>query len=141
MNFGFYINRQQQNYIENLIQELISNHIHTFILYPYGEVSEFVSPIINKYNGTIKYYIDNYKNDGKFILSIEQAIKNKMGNEVILICNINEKYYNEIRENIYRAFPKDKIIDLFPKVVMLEDSTNIEQDIKYLKSFVDEVQL
>ncbi len=64
-----------------------------------------------------------------------------MGNEVILICNINEKYYNEIRENIYRAFPKDKIIDLFPKVVMLEDSTNIEQDIKYLKSFVDEVQL
>ncbi|GEM_PF-6028176 len=141
MNFGFYINRQQQNYIENLIKELISNNINTFILYPYGEVSEFVSPIINKYNGTIKYYIDNYKNDGKFILSIEQAIKNKMGNEVILICNINEKYYNEIRENIYRAFPKDKIIDLFPKVVMLEDSTNIEQDIKYLKSFVDEVQL
>ena len=81
-----------------------------------------------------EYIIDNKIYDGITVLNIEQAQRRNNKDIYFLICSWHEEYYDEIREKIYRIFPKEQIIDLFPKTVTTLPTT---ADICRVLSYID----
>ncbi len=58
----------------------------------------------------IEFCIDNQKYDGITVLNIQQAVDRGIGDCIIRIASNNENCYNEIRKNIYKAFPKEVML-------------------------------
>ena len=143
MEFGYY-NRKENNYMFGKISELINNGKDSFILYPCGNVSEMAREIICKLDGKIRFCIDNYKNNGRNILSIEEAKTNVNPDDVILICSTNIKLYDELRSRIYTAFHRDSVVDLLPDVAIQDyikvSDEEIVLDIQYFDRFLNEVE-
>lgn len=143
MEFGYY-NRTEYNYMFGKISELINNGKGSFILYPCGNVSEMASKIICKLDGKIRFYIDNYKNNGRNILSIEEAKTKVNPKDVILICSTNIKLYDELRDRIYTSFYSESVVDLLPDVVNQDhikvSNEQLLLDIQYYDRFLNEVE-
>ena len=143
MEFSYY-NRAEYNYMFGKISELINNGNDSFILYPYGNVSEMVEKIISRLDGKIRFCIDNYKNNGRNILSIEEAKTKINPKDIILICSTNIKLYDELRSQIYTAFHRDSVVDLLPDVAIQDhikvSGEEILLDIQYFDRFLNEVE-
>lgn len=75
-------------------------------------------------DANIEFCIDNKKYDGITVLNIQQAVDRGIGDCIILIASNNINYYNEIRENIYKVFPKDSILDLYPNYELTEEAVD-----------------
>lgn len=143
MKFSYY-NKSVFAHVYKKISELINNGRDTFIIYPCGNVSDMVKNIVYQLHGNIDFYIDNYKNNGTDIFSISESVTRKIENDVILICSNNIQLYDEIRNNIYNYFPKEKVVDLFPEKVIddciLASDDKLISDIRYFNSFLNEAE-
>lgn len=100
-------------YINNIIDEYLDKGFSEFVIYPYGELGNIIAQRILSKNGKVKLYIDNFKCDNENIFNIEQAKEILSESDIILISSANYNYYEEIRNNIYKAFPNLDIVDLF----------------------------
>lgn len=75
--------------------------------------------------------------DGITVLNIEQAQRRNNKDVYFLICSWHGEYYDEIREKIYGTFPKEQIIDLFPKLVItLPTTADICKVLSYIDSYI-----
>lgn len=95
-----------------------------YIIYPNGYLGAEVKKILKELNADVEFYIDNKSYDGINILNIQQAADKGIEDCIILIASNNDNYYNEIRENIYKAFPKDSVLDLYPNYELTEEAVN-----------------
>lgn len=100
------------NRIVSLIKDFMDHKTMNFILYPKGCISTCVRDIIVGLGGRIEFYIDNLNYNGLDTLNISQALEIDT-NAKILICSNAEKYFKILRKNIYEAFDKSRVIDLF----------------------------
>lgn len=104
-----------KNIIEILRTVVLDEKKDKFVIYTNGMGGKFAKEYLETEFGIKpEYIIDNKKYDGINVLSIEQALERNNEGVYFLICSWHGEYYTEIRKKIYRAFPKEQIIDLFP---------------------------
>lgn len=120
------------------IKEKIKQGKTNYIIYPNGNFSVTVRNILKEFNINAEFYIDNKNYDGVNVLNIQQAMDRGIGDCIILIASNNENYYDEIRENIYKAFSKDSILDLYPRYEIMEEE--VDSCILELEEYINEVQ-
>ncbi len=85
-----------------------------------------------------EYTIDNKKYNGIDILSIDQAKKRNNENVYFLICSWHNDLYEQIRLPIYNTFPKEQIIDVFPRIAeSLPTSSEILYYLRKIDTFVE----
>lgn len=84
-----------------------------------------------------EYTIDNKLYNGEDVLNIEQAKKRDNRNSCFLICSYNNDFYDEVRDPIYKAFPEEQIIDLFPREKLLPSEEEICKMLHYVDTYID----
>lgn len=91
-----------------------------------------------KYSILPEYTIDNKTNNGTTILSIEQAKRRNNEGISFLICSWNDRYYMEIRQVIYEAFPEEQIIDIFKEEgEILPTEKEISDVLYYVEGYIE----
>ncbi len=124
-----------KNIIKRLRSIVIDEKKDKFVLYTNGMGGQLVKEYLEmEFSIEPEYIIDNKIYDGITVLNIEQAQRRNNKDIYFLICSWHEEYYDEIREKIYRIFPKEQIIDLFPKTVTTLPTT---ADICRVLSYID----
>ena len=99
-----------------LRQAILREGKHKFVIYTNGTGGKLVKEYLESEFGiSPEYIIDNKVYDGKEVLNMQQAKKRDNKGIYFLICSWHNDYYDEIRKDIYDAFPKKQIIDLFPR--------------------------
>ena len=87
-----------------------------FAIYTNGTGGKMVREYLESEFGIYpEYVIDNIVYNGRDILNIVQAKERDNREIYFLICSWNNEYYDEIRNTIYEGFPKEQVIDVFPR--------------------------
>lgn len=101
----------------NIRNSIVDEGKRKFVIYTNGMGGKFVKEYLaSEFGISPEYIIDNKVFNGKDVLNIEQAKKRDNENVYFLISSWHNDYYEQIREVIYGAFPKEQIIDVFPRV-------------------------
>lgn len=133
MKYGF-----EPSVIKSKIKEKIKQGKTNYIIYPNGYLGTQIKAILKEFHAHVEFYIDNKNYDGIHVFSIQQAVDRGIGDSIILIASIKESCYNEIRENIYKAFPKDSILDLYPRYEVTEEK--VDKYLFDLLEYIDEAK-
>lgn len=133
MKYGF-----ESSVIKSKIKEKIKQGKTNYIIYPNGYLGAEIKAILREFQAHVEFYIDNKSYDGIHVFSIQQAIDRGIGDSIILIASIRESCYSEIRENIYKAFPKDSILDLYARYEITEEK--IDNCLLDLTKYLNEVR-
>lgn len=111
------------NHVIGIIDNYIKQNKRKFVLYPNGEITQIVKKVLEEnYNITPVFIVDNYKYDQKLVYNFEEAEKMTEADMYYLICNDNDLYYDDIRENLKRHIRDEQIVDLFPNINVREYS-------------------
>ena len=111
------------NHVIGIIDNYIKQNKRKFVLYPNGEITQIVKKVLKEnYNITPVFIVDNYKYDQKLVYNFEEAEKMTEADMYYLICNDNDLYYDDIRENLKRHIRDEQIVDLFPNINVREYS-------------------
>jgi len=106
------------------LEKLIEQGKKHYILYPNGKIALEVKELLVHLGAEVDFYIDNKNYNGREVLNIEQAQSKGIENAYILITSDQDLIYEVIRKNIYAAFPKEQILDLFPKFEIMEEDVD-----------------
>lgn len=121
------------------IKEKIKQGKKNYIIYPNGNFGITIKQTLKELDGNVEFCIDNKKYDGITVLNIQQAVDRGIGDCTILIASNNSNYYNEIRENIYKVFPKESILDLYSKSYELTEE-DVDNCLLDLSEYLNEVK-
>lgn len=130
------------SYVSEEIRYFLKNNIEKdrhYVLYPNGEeAAEVKRQLLEDYDISPVFTIDNFHNNGNDILSLDEAV-NRIGDDTkVLICSDRANIYFELRQALYNKIPKDKILDIFYIEIptddqMIEDMNEMDAEIrKYL---------
>lgn len=115
-----------ESYIYDMLKLQIQNQKKKFVLYPNGEITNLVRDIlIDKYDISPVFIVDNIKFDGETVLNLEQASKKTERDMYYMVCSDRDDIYDIIRNNLKLYIKADQIIDLFPKLYDEEFKTKI----------------
>lgn len=115
-----------ESYIYDMLKPQIQNQKKKFVLYPNGEITNLVRDIlIDKYDISPVFIVDNIKFDGETVLNLEQASKKTERDMYYMVCSDRDDIYDIIRNNLKLYIKADQIIDLFPKLYDEEFKTKI----------------
>lgn len=132
-----------RNLTKNIIkyvQPAVADHKkNKFVIYTNGMGGQVVRKYLEtEFSIWPEYIIDNKVYDGINILNIEQAKKRDNSGVYFLICSWHGDYYEEIRKKIYDAFPREQIIDVFPRVdKALPTDEEICETLRYLNTYLE----
>ncbi len=126
------------NCAKTVLEQCIGAGKTRFVLYPYGEIAKFIEKVIhNEYNMDIQCAIDTMNSNSQTVFSITEAQNIVDKDCVILICSDNRKYYEEIRRNIYEAFDREQVVDVFP----VPDDDELDAVVKWMDEIVERLDL
>lgn len=108
------LKNQEEKRIASIISREVARGREKFILYPFGKMGKITKKILNDYFKISEYLIiDNGITQQEEIFPLEYLEGIDLSDKYILITSSNESIYSEIRKNIYKYIPQEKIIDLF----------------------------
>lgn len=127
--------RLYKEYIANMLENCIKQNKRKFILYPNGEITSIVKQMLMEvYDISPIFIVDNYKYDEKTVFSFEKAEQMTEEDMYYLVCSDNDSYYDDIRNTLKMHVKDGQIIDLFP------DIDNKEMACKLLKEIDEEIE-
>lgn len=86
-----------------------------FILYPFGYFGQYTKKILNnEFNIKECFILDNYARDEK-VYPLDFLKTYSLKDEYVLVTSLNSDIYDEIRSELKKYVPEDRIIDLFEK--------------------------
>lgn len=132
-------NEENRKCIIQAIEKCINLGRNKFVIYTYGDLGKYTEKILREeYHLLPEYRIDNYKSDGKSILTLDEAAEQKNHEVVFLICSDNRKVFYEIRSAIYSKMRDMFIVDIFE-----DRATNIfalEDALQKINTYVGELE-
>lgn len=130
--------RELKHRIEKVILQIDGIREKRFVIYTNGIGGKAVKKYLEtEFHIVPEYVIDNKLYNGLDILSLEQAKCRDNEGVFFLVCSWNDDFYIEIRRAIYAAFPKNQIIDIFPKKE-LPDDKEIRLELRHIKAYCEE---
>lgn len=91
-------------------------------IYPYGKMGKIIKGILNENGIYERYLVDNFLcKEDKEIVSLEHIGENLTENLLFIVCSSSKNNYYEIREQLYKIVPKEKVLDLFPEEQMFRN--------------------
>lgn len=80
------------------------------VLYPYGKIGKQVQEFLHEHGVYEELVADNHA-EGAVLMSYFEGKNTE--DYILLFCSKSGKYYEELREEAYRYFPKDNVMEWF----------------------------